>query len=110
LADALDQSDRSGSAEAVQYRDGILPLIRLAGAIGLVESVRDDDQVSVVVHESGTSRVGIVIDRVLDVVETSVVCSDVGRRTGVLGSAVIQDRVTDLVDLDAVVALSGVGA
>ena len=34
----------------------------------------------------------------------------VGRRAGVLGSAVIQDRVTDLVDLDAVVALTGVGA
>lgn len=107
---SVDRIERSGSAEAVQYRDGILPLVRLAGAIGLVESVREDDQVSVVVHESGTSRVGIVIDRVLDVVEASVVCSDVGRRAGVLGSAVIQDRVTDLVDLDAVVALSGVGA
>ncbi|MFL6156644.1 MAG: chemotaxis protein CheA [Marmoricola sp.] len=107
---AVDRIERSGSAEAVQYRDGILPLVRLAGAIGLVESVRDDDQVSVVVHESGTSRVGIVIDRVLDVVEAAVVCSEVGRRAGVLGSAVIGDRVTDLVDLDAVVALSGMGA
>ncbi|MCZ4499410.1 MAG: CheA signal transduction histidine kinase [Marmoricola sp.] len=107
---SVSRIERSGSAEAVQYRDGILPLIRLAGAIGLSESVRDDDQVSVVVHEAGDTRIGIVIDRVLDVVETSVVCSEVGRRTGVLGSAVIQDRVTDLVDLDAVVALSGVGA
>ncbi len=106
----VDRIERSGAAEAVQYRDGILPLVRLAKAIGLVESVREDDQVSVVVHESGTSRIGIVIDRVLDVVDATVVCSDVGRRTGVLGSAVIGDRVTDLVDLDAVVALSGVGA
>jgi two-component system chemotaxis sensor kinase CheA len=107
---SVDRIERSGSAEAVQYRDGILPLIRLAGAIGLVESVRDDDQVSVVVHESGNSRIGIVIDRVLDVVEAAVVCSEVGRRTGVLGSAVIQDRVTDLVDLDAVVAASAMSA
>jgi len=107
---SVDRIERAGNAEAVQYRDGILPLIRLAGAIGLAESTRDDDQVSVVVHEVGSSRIGIVIDRVLDVVETAVVCSEVGRRTGVLGSAVIQDRVTDLVDLDAVVALSGVGA
>ncbi len=107
---STDRIERSGNAEAVQYRDGILPLVRLASAIGLVESVRDDNQVSVVVHESGSSRVGIVIDRVLDVVETTVVTSEVGRRSGVLGSAVIQDRVTDLVDLDAVVTLSGVGA
>ncbi|HET6151314.1 MAG TPA: chemotaxis protein CheW [Marmoricola sp.] len=104
---AVERIERSGSAEAVQYRDGILPLLRLAGAIGLVEGPRDDNQVSVVVHDAGESRIGIVIDRVLDVVETAVVCSEVGRRAGVLGSAVIQDRVTDLVDLDAVVALSG---
>lgn len=106
----VSRIERSGNAEAVQYRDGILPLVRLTSAIGLVETVRDDEQVSVVVHESADHRVGIVIDRVLDVVDTAVVRSEVGRRAGVLGSAVIQDRVTDLVDLDAVVALTGVGA
>ncbi|MFL6062419.1 MAG: chemotaxis protein CheA [Marmoricola sp.] len=107
---STERIERSGRAEAVQYRDGILPLVRLAGAIGLTEQPREDDQVSVVVHESGGVRIGIVIDRVLDVVDAAVVPSEVGRRSGVLGSAVIQDRVTDLVDLDAVVALCGVGA
>ncbi len=107
---SISKIERSGGAEAVQYREGILPLVRLAPAIGLVESVREDDQVSVVVHESESRLVGIVIDRVLDVVDATVVRSEVGRRSGVLGSAVIQDRVTDLVDLDAVVSLSGLGA
>ena len=37
------------------------------------------------------------------VVEEQVVPTEVGKRNGVLGSAVVQDRVTDLVDLDAVV-------
>jgi two-component system chemotaxis sensor kinase CheA len=106
----LSRIERSGAAEAVQYRDGILPLVRLTAAIGLAETEHGDEQVSVVVHETTTGRVGIVIDRVLDVVDAAVVRSDVGRRAGVLGSAVIQDRVTDLVDLDAVVALTGVGA
>jgi two-component system chemotaxis sensor kinase CheA len=110
---ALDRIETSGDTEAVQYRDGILPLVRLAGVIGLVERARDDDQVSVVVHEFGDTRIGIVIDRVLDVVDVAVVTSEVGRRPGVLGTAVIGDRVTDLVDLDAVVAhsrLVGAGA
>ncbi|RNL61048.1 chemotaxis protein CheA [Nocardioides marmoriginsengisoli] len=107
---ALDRIETSGGVEAVQYRDGILPLVRLAGAIGLAERAREDDQVSVVVHEAGASRIGIVIDRVLDVVDVAVAPSEVGRRTGVLGSAVIGDRVTDLVDLEAVVRHSGVGA
>ncbi|GAB2635426.1 hypothetical protein GCM10027270_25110 [Nocardioides ginkgobilobae] len=99
----LARIERSGGAEVVQYRDGILPLVRLAPAIGLAESPPTEDQISVVVHEDGSHRVGIVIDRVLDVVEEQVVPTEVGKRNGVLGSAVVQDRVTDLVDLDAVV-------
>ena len=99
----LARVERSGGVEVVQYRDGILPLLRLAPAIGLAESPPAEDQISVVVHEDGQRRVGIVIDRVLDVVEEQVVPTEVGRRNGVLGSAVVQDKVTDLVDLDAVV-------
>jgi len=104
---SLDRIERSGSAEVVQYRDGILPLIRLAAAIGLTDTSHLQDQLSVVVHERGDGLVGIVIDRVLDVVDTSVVLTEVGRRSGVLGSAIVQDRVTDLVDLAAVVAKAG---
>lgn len=111
-----ERIERSGTAEVVQYRDGILPLVRLATAIGLPDTSDRGNQVSVVVHETAGSggraggAVGIVIDRVLDVVEVAVSASEVGRRTGVTGSAVVQDRVTDLVDLEAVVARSGVPA
>jgi two-component system, chemotaxis family, sensor kinase CheA len=105
-----ERIERSGGAEVVQYRDGILPLVRLAPAIGLADTAGHGDQVSVVVHEIEDRAVGIVIDRVLDVVEETVVPSDVGRRAGVKGSAVVQDRVTDLVDLEAVVARMGVVA
>jgi two-component system chemotaxis sensor kinase CheA len=105
-----ERIERSGGAEVVQYRDGILPLVRLAPAIGLADTAGHGDQISVVVHEIEDRAVGIVIDRVLDVVEETVVPSEVGRRTGVKGSAVVQDRVTDLVDLEAVVARMGVVA
>ncbi len=111
---AADRVERSGTAEVVQYRDGILPLVRLATAIGLSDTSDRGDQISVVVHETngpdGAGAVGIVIDKVLDVVDIAVTTSEVGRRTGVTGSAIVQDRVTDLVDLDAVVARSGVSA
>ena len=99
----LSRVESSGSVQVVQYRDGILPLVWLASAIGLPPSPPPDEQLAVVVHEDGDLRVGIVIDRVLDVVEEAVVPSDVGRRPGVLGSAVVQGKVTDLVDLEAVV-------
>lgn len=103
--------ERSGPVEVVQYREGILPLVRLAAAIGLPDTSQRAERLNVVVHEDPVTgaRVGIVIDRVLDVVETAITLTDVGRRPGVHGSAVVQDRVTDLVDLDAVVrqALAG---
>lgn len=110
-----DRVERSGTSEVVQYRDGILPLVRLASAIGLPDTSDQGDQISVVVHETGAAggaggAVGIVIDKVLDVVEVAITSSEVGRRAGVTGSAVVQDRVTDLVDLEAVVARSGVSA
>ncbi|MDP1793141.1 MAG: chemotaxis protein CheA [Acidimicrobiales bacterium] len=98
--------ERSGGTEVVQYRGGILPLVRLADAIGVPATQSDSDLVSVVVHDDGDVRVGIVVDRVIDVVETIISASDVGQRSGVLGSAVVQERVTDLVDLQAVVALA----
>ncbi len=107
---AISSIERSGNTEVVQYRDGILPLVRLAPAIGLRDTAEARDLISVIVHEVGDKRIGIVIDRVLDVIETEIVRSDVGRRPGVLGSAVVQEHVTDLVDLDAVVAMAGVGA
>ncbi|WGL51894.1 chemotaxis protein CheA [Nocardioides sp. BP30] len=105
-----DRVERTGGNEVVQYRDGLLPLVRLAPAIGLMDTSDRTEQVSVVVHELADRSVGIVIDRVLDVVETAVVLSEVGRRYGVTGSAVVQEHVTDLVDLEAVVARTGVSA
>jgi two-component system chemotaxis sensor kinase CheA len=102
--------ERSGNAEVVQYRGGLLPLVRLAPAIGLPDTADGQAQLSVVVHELDGRAVGIVIDRVLDVVEIAVSSFQVGSRHGVTGSAVVQDRVTDLVDLEAVVALTGVPA
>ena len=105
----VDRIERSGTAEVVQYRDGILPLIRLAQAIGL-SAAREPEMLSVIVHDEGNGRVGIVADRVIDVVEAAFVATQVGLRPGVLGTAVVQERVTDLVDLEAVVARAGVPA
>ena len=103
-----DRIERTGSVEVVQYRDGLLQLVRLAPAIGLLDTSDRQEQVSVIVHELADRSVGIVIDRVLDVVDSALVLSEVGGRYGVKGSAVVQDHVTDIVDLEAVVARTGV--
>jgi two-component system chemotaxis sensor kinase CheA len=101
---ATAKIEQSGRTEVVQYRDGILPLVRLASVIGLAPSSENVDPLSVVVHGTGESLIGIVVDKVLDVVEETIIANGVGTRDGVLGSAIVQDKVTDIVDLDAVVA------
>ncbi|WP_240181656.1 chemotaxis protein CheW [Nocardioides sp. 616] len=111
---AVSRIEGAGALEAVQYRDGILPLVRLWSLMGLPSPAPVEpgaparETLSVVVHEDGERRVGLVIERVVDIVDTVLTRSDVGRRAGVLGSAVIDERVTDLLDLDAVVAAAGV--
>lgn len=96
--------ERSGEREVVQYRDAILPLLRLAPVLGLPPASPGRTHLAVAVRDDGTHQVGIVVDQVLDAVEIVVVCSDVGRRHGVLGSMVVQGHVTELIDLDVLVA------
>ena len=51
-----------------------------------------------VYSESGRS-VGLVVDRILDIVEEEIQVERVDEQRGVLGSAVVQKRVTDLLDV-----------
>ncbi|MGN6242768.1 MAG: chemotaxis protein CheA, partial [Motilibacteraceae bacterium] len=101
--------ERAGGREVVQYRGSLLPLVHLSRALGNhtyspSESADADRLLPVVVHGSGADAVGLVVEEILDIAEEHLVLSDVGRSAGVLGSAVVQGRVTDLLDVDAVTA------
>jgi two-component system chemotaxis sensor kinase CheA len=45
----------------------------------------------------------LVVDRILDIVEESFEIQPHSRRKGLLGSAVIQKRITDIVDLPGLI-------
>jgi two-component system chemotaxis sensor kinase CheA len=93
--------ERSGSKEVVQYRGRILPLVRLSGFLGgYGESAGDTLQV--IVYSDGGRSVGLVVDEVLDIVEEVVVRSGSDEH-GLLGSAVLQGHVTELLDVRAAV-------
>jgi two-component system chemotaxis sensor kinase CheA len=89
----------------VQYRNRILPLVRLrdileSGAPGQDETA---DPVQVIVFNDGDRSVGMVVDQILDVVEETVMVRQKSTRKGLLGSAVVAKRVTDLLDLNEVI-------
>jgi two-component system chemotaxis sensor kinase CheA len=91
-----------GSREVVQYRGAILPLLRLDRHLGSV-SEREGTDLVVVVYSSEGRSVAIVVDEIVDIVEDEAeVRSDIADH-GLLGSAVVRDRITELLDVRAAI-------
>jgi two-component system chemotaxis sensor kinase CheA len=95
---ATSAIERSASDEIVQYRGELLPLVRLPG------DRRDDgDTIQVVVCARDGHMVGIVVERIEDIVEQEVdlyASMQVGTR---VGCAVVQGKVTSILDVTAIV-------
>jgi two-component system chemotaxis sensor kinase CheA len=86
--------------EVIQYRGGILPLVRLADAVDLPTTPTGELQV--VVHDRAEASFGLIVGRIVDICEVDAVPAE--RRAAdefIVGSMVIRDRVTDLIDLGA---------
>ncbi|MFN8169637.1 MAG: chemotaxis protein CheW [Candidatus Nanopelagicales bacterium] len=97
--------ERAGSTEVVQYRGDLLRLVHVGDLLGMHGSAERSDTYSVVVHrDDDETAVGLVVDRILDVVEEEIRLSEVGLKHGLRGSAELQSRVTDIVDVPALVA------
>ncbi len=97
-----EQVEHADGQEVVQYRGQILPLLRLSTLLG-VECSDSQDPLQVIVYTEQGRSVGLVVDRILDIVETTVQTKPGIRRKGVIGSTVIQQRVTDLLDVREVI-------
>ena len=114
----FSQSDveRSGNQNVIQYRDEILPLIELANLLPhqppidstsplhppqfLQGTKGGSDTLQVVVYTHDEHSVGLIVDRILDVVETGLTVRGRPNCEASIGSTVISNRVTELIDLD----------
>ncbi len=83
----------------------ILPLVSLREVLepGMGGSNEAADPVQVVVFNDGDRSVGMVVDEIVDVVEEAAKVRKKSDRKGLLGSAVVGKRVTDFLDLNAVI-------
>ena len=103
---AAEKVERAAGRDAVQYRGAILPLIFLGREI-TGESRRDTGgPLQVIVYSEHGRSIGFVVEQILDVVEEVVTVRSHATRDGVLGSVVVQGRVTDLLDVHAVIRRS----
>lgn len=94
----------SAGREVVQYRGQILPLLHLRDWLGL-DRAETGETLCVVVHQASDGVVGLVVDHIVDIVEHEI--DSIQRKQsvpGVLGSTIVQNAVTDIVDLEQILA------
>jgi len=98
--------EQSGEQDVVQYRGEIMPLVYLKKILNGGSSQEDPDKESMqaIVFTKNGRSVGLVVERIIDIVEEAVVVKRGANRPGVLGTIVVQDRVTDLLDIESVVS------
>jgi two-component system chemotaxis sensor kinase CheA len=98
--------ERAGNRLVVQYRGRILPLAPLAPILepGCPDTASAQDPVPAIVFNDGERRLGLLVDQLTDIVDDTVAVRHNSGRRGLLGSAVVGKRVTDILDLDAVIA------
>jgi two-component system, chemotaxis family, sensor kinase CheA len=106
-----DQVERSGNQRVTQYRGQILPLIRVSHALEerRQRSPGEDaltlpttDMLQVLVLENESQSFGLIVNQILDIVECALEPQSAATRAGVLHCSVISDRVTELLDVAAV--------
>jgi len=95
--------EKEGAREVVQYRGQIMPLVRLSGVLG-GDGQSDRDDLPVVVYSAAGRNLGLVVGRIEDIIEDTVTIQNKNHRSGILGSAVLQGQVTEMVDVPAIVS------
>jgi two-component system chemotaxis sensor kinase CheA len=100
-----ERVEQAGTQQVVQYRDELLPLIQVSHVLGgYAPRPREaDEKLQVVVYTKNGRSVGLLVDDIVDIVHETITVKRESDRPGLLGSAVIQGRVTDLVDAEGVI-------
>ncbi|MCB1769631.1 MAG: chemotaxis protein CheW, partial [Candidatus Competibacteraceae bacterium] len=105
------QVESAGDVDVVQYRGQILPLVRLKNVLSASYSsdrlARTETGsfntalLQVIVFGDGARRIGLVVDEIIDIVQDVFETKGRATRAGVVGTLVIQGRVTELFDVQS---------
>jgi two-component system chemotaxis sensor kinase CheA len=110
--------ESAGGQQVVQYRGEIMPLIDVATVLGdrrrrarpgpaaKPADGAAPDTIQVLVYADGNRNVGLRVEQILDTVDESVVVQVAAARPGVIGTTVLKEKVTELLDLQALVRLA----
>ncbi|MEZ6132898.1 MAG: chemotaxis protein CheW [Planctomycetaceae bacterium] len=88
--------------EVIQYRDEILPIVRLSSVFGGSDCTDPETgEVQLIVYSEGDFSCGFAVNRIVDIVETELRLQQNSshHNENLLGTTVIQNRVTDVLNL-----------
>lgn len=106
-----DRMEHAAGHPVVQYRGQILPLVTLSehldGPGASAAANEASDKVQVVVFSEGERSVGLVVDQIVDIIEDEVSVRKPSSHHALVGSAVVGQKVTDFLDLGAVLNWTG---
>jgi len=90
-----ERIEHAGEKLVVQYRGSLMPLVPLSGYAVLPEP---GSRQAVLVFGDEAHSMGLMVDEILDVLEAPLAIDRGGERPGFLGSAVIAEKVTEILD------------
>lgn len=95
--------EHSDGREVIQYRGNILPLVRLDDIFGAADhddGLSESEELQIVVYAEQGHSCGLVVRHIVDVIDTELnIQSPKGEHDELLGTTVIQQRVTDVLNL-----------
>ncbi|MBD8893752.1 chemotaxis protein CheW [Roseibium litorale] len=91
----VSKIERSNGRDLVQYRGALMPLVYVNDGD---QHKLEGTQPMLVFSDSGRSM-GLVVDEIVDIVEERLNIEVGSERPGILGSAVIKERATEIIDL-----------
>ena len=95
--------EEASGNEVIQYRGEILPFIRLCQVLGSGGASEDGEALQMVVISHENKRIGLMVDKIVDIVDEHVQVKRRSTKSGLLCSAVIQGRVTDVLDVQQLI-------
>ena len=91
----MTKVERAGGQMMVQYRGALMPLIPFAASMEIPEQ----GMKPTLVFSDGQRSMGLFVDEILDIVEDHMDVQLSSEKPGYLGSAIIRDQATDVVDV-----------
>ena len=95
--------EHSGDNDVIQYRGEIIPLVYLSKFFDSCQQVEQKETIQAVIYTNQEKSVALVVDQILDIVEENIAIKRSLTRKGILGTVVVQDKVTDLIDMEGIV-------